>query len=439
MTLASFVAALESASPEEVVALRRLLVAIPERARVRGLLTDMQGLLEKRAWEYGAFDGSASTFKTYDECGERWARTFVGGEVAAPTDQMETGTLVHKALEDIGRLIVRGEMARDVVLTAKDLRSYLPASTPVRMRAAEGMLKATARMLDFAHIEWVELPWRIETADGVVCGRFDRVDLGTDETASVTVIDYKTGGLVLSKAEAEADPQVLLYLLAASRQWPSAVLRLTLLYVSVEHAVTIRATPELLARAEQYLADRLRAMKHPDVSARPGGWCVQCSFRGSCRAYRSLWGAGPEARVDPAGPIGEVLAERHRLATLAKVAEAERKDFDAALRVRLDTVMQAHGVDSVVGDGLRAKLVTREQKDMPPLDETVDLLASQTKTPKGVVLDKIALVDAERVRDFLASIQDAELRARLAKEVEDRRVAFDAYTYVDVRPSRAPW
>ena len=115
-----------------------------------------------------------------------------------------------------------------------------------------------------------------------VTGRFDRVELLSDDT--LRVIDFKTGGL-RSQELVEGDLQLSLYAIAAKEVWGKEVSELVMLFLvdeEVTEIVTKRTEGELATAAKTIvlLSERIESKDFTPTPSREK--CRSCPFRRVC-------------------------------------------------------------------------------------------------------------------------------------------------------------
>lgn len=399
----------------------------------------MADLLPRR---FGRWDGSASKIKRYEGCPLSWRFRYVDGVPDPAGPEGRVGTLVHGALERAcrTRIGVAAPAPAQLEELVEGLGEEVPGVAGVTeddLKAAKGMLEQLAPF-DVAGggtILSVEDPFDVKV------GRDPRRGTGTRRDVTfggfmdvirrrpdgvIEVVDWKTGQ-GQSRADAEVDPQVGLYLADAHARYPEDEVVCTLAYLSGGFSVSVEWTAEIEAMAKgrawaSYLAwERGRFPARVDPAR-----CRSCFARDLCGAYRE-WLDELEV-YDEEGPVKasalpfpELLRQRHRMSDVASSAEKRRRDLDSELRYRLEKV-EAKTLD-VGGEwkvGLRSRRSGKFDVALIP-----DLAAALGMDPYDV-LRKAGSVSAAGVKKL---VKDNDEAKQLAERYRDPKSSI----YVEVK------
>lgn len=350
-----------------------------------------------------------------------------------------TGTLVHLALEAAAQARLRSAIPRVQQATGEELAGYLASrgqerevpDVPGAAAAARAILEAAAPSVHLAHVHSVEQAVRLAFGGVAVGGRWDRVDVLPD--GRVRVVDYKSGFVIMSREEAETDPQTVVYMRAAADQFPFApAIDVEYHYLRADVRVCVRARPELLRYAEELArhvdATYDRCAATDDWPARVSARCATCEYRGTCSDYATaLAGHGMVALDTAALDTAALVEERQRMSALAALAEARRKELDAALRPR---VADARG-ELLTAGGWRARIASRRRRSYPDAGRLVAQLTAATGEHAGDVARAVLDVGVAAVDRWIAALPDEQRAA--AEEAAAAECLEDAGTYLDVR------
>jgi len=365
---------------------------------------------------------SPTSLQLLAQCEAAWAFRYVQRTSVVSQDSGEsvTGSAVHAALERAGRARLAGEKG------AASLAAYLQAGE----RTPEALEVLEACAVDLSRVVAVEQNFELTLGAVSARGRCDRVDWHRDR---VRVVDYKSGRYVPSREELETDSQTLIYLEAAFDGWPFAdAHEVEYHYLRAGVRLVFRRTP---ARAEQVrvlvsaaAAQVARGRVTGTWPARVTSRCVRCDYRGVCAEYARALAGGLPALVSGEAPTGALALARSRVATLATLAEARRREYDTVLRARLARLPRGQAITS---DGLRARLATRGSPSYSDACELVRALASIASRPAEEVAQAVLSVDLRQLDRWVATLAvDVRERAeRFLLEIDEGK----AGQYVEVR------
>lgn len=440
----------ESRAATEVVAARRAQLHLPP--------------LFPRGGRPPHAEVSPSKIKHLDTCRYSYKLKYID-RVKLSTGDHEVqalGKVVHRALETLAeaRMTLGGDDPQGEV-TFKQLRFELEQAAamhkvePHAFRRAYDLLKGCRSRLDFSRTVAIEEPWGWTipdlTPEAKVVGVFDRIDW-EPTTRELVVWDYKSGAYLPTTAEFESDPQVTLYLAVAKQLFghanPSRI-RAKFWYLgTAEHPLTLDWTPEIDEHAWAYARTFVRTIRGKDTEwrARTGPHCVRCDYRVECPAYQRL--ARSEGAVEHAAEGGdeELLRERHRCHTLAKLFADHKEALDQIIERRIE----ARG-GQLLGGGFRAKLIAPERTRLPDVSFAARLLADKLRqlgvqgerfTETAIALDLVA--DQGLTNKRLAAWLDqhgfrADVKHDLEAAIEEVSVPFNSYSYVDVKSIGGPF
>ncbi len=120
-----------------------------------------------------------------------------------------------------------------------------------------------------------------------VRGRFDRIE---KDREGLHVIDYKTGG-VRTQESVDADLQLSIYALAATKEFSAPCSALTLLFLQEDQIipVTTTRTSEQLKIAQENIDTLAERIESEDFTATPSqAVCNRCPYRGICNSAVKL-------------------------------------------------------------------------------------------------------------------------------------------------------
>src|SRR5579885_2156910 len=191
--------------------------------------------------DYKEWYKSPSQLGGYNACPRKYYGRYVAEQRAQdePAAFLDSGKLVHRALEIAAQNRI-DTGTRDKKVTKKELLGYLEKATkeepkktwmkpinitPEIVEAAANVLGLCWKSMNFSHTISVERDFSIPIGpvtdaegnvvieDAGLSGVIDRVDEIGDR---IKIVDYKSGWSVMSKAEADVDPQVNFYLVVGS-------------------------------------------------------------------------------------------------------------------------------------------------------------------------------------------------------------------------------
>lgn len=274
---------------------------------------------------------SPSTLQGYSECALRWLLSTRGGQDPGDGTAAAIGTTIHEVI------------AQDPNAQPEDLIEELHRQWPAdlvgsgwtgrrHLSEAEQMLwnydryRRAAAESGWAQAR-IEQEYRTEVAGATITARIDRVE--QNAAGQVRVVDLKTGRTVLSRADAERNPQLGVYQVAVGAGAPEGdadarvdgdanahasapgasgggadVVGAQLVYLTKTGKAGVRTQVEV-ARSEDprwvdtLIATAAEGMTGARFEATPGAWCRTCSVVASCPVGQE---DGPADRPD--GTVG---------------------------------------------------------------------------------------------------------------------------------------
>lgn len=396
---------------------------------------------------------SASKLKRFEECPLSYKMQYLD-KTWAPEDgeHRALGTVVHAALETVGRERVLGNVSPVEPVSNKELVTALERAVAAKrveaasFRRAIELLKDVRKHLNFSATVALEEPftWKFGDAEtDVAVGVIDRIDVVGEW---VEVWDYKSGAKLPTTVDFESDPQVLLYLAWAHRKFGTDKVRAKFWYLaSGGLPLTLEWTKERDEQALAHLRTFVKAISEGGQGwvPRTGGHCVRCDHRAECPAYARLArsdAATPEAAFEGGG-VAALLREHERLKALEKVATEQREQ----VREAIEDLIAQQGGGALIADGLRARMIAPARTKRPQLPHAVSLVC-QALAKHGIVEkadDVLAEVadleyDKKRMAAFLSRYR-ADVAADAEKALDEASSKHNSFSYVDVRQIGGPF
>lgn len=348
---------------------------------------------------------SYSRLSRFEQCPLSFKLHYIDKKTATPGIELRFGKVMHRVLERLVQLAVLDEIVQ-------------PLSEPAaldafqRAWAEEGLTGANAfsdgveivrnfvrdqGVLDSRRILGVEKEFHLTAGRFSVLGYIDRIDVVDDST--VEVIDYKTNRILFSRDEVDASLQMSLYEHAVRQLYPWAkTVKLT--FWMLRHGVRIQTsrTADQLEAALRYIAtlgEQTESAKEFPARLNPN--CIYCDHRHDCPAYADAL-AGKRASVaKDMNDLASVAKEREEVARLSKILDARKRELETTLKAHL-----ADNQELSVG-GVRYSMLNVTSTRYP-LEETLSTLATATSLRREELLDRIAVVDKERLDRFLKGL-----------------------------------
>ena len=198
------------------------------------------------------------------------------------------GQSLHKALELFSKQLIETQSA-----TKEDLLNFLDESWVsdwYESKAQEATQKkqgidTLTRYYD-AHAAtmrpslFIEKDFNLKIGDATFRGKIDRID---EVEGGVEILDYKTGKVKKQK-DVDADEQLSLYALAATKVLGLKPVKLSLYFLDEGKKVTTTRSEEVLAGFEAQVEETVAAIRASSFSPTPGFQCQFCDFLNICDA-----------------------------------------------------------------------------------------------------------------------------------------------------------
>ncbi|NCA18105.1 MAG: PD-(D/E)XK nuclease family protein [Betaproteobacteria bacterium] len=186
---------------------------------------------------------SATRINRWESCRLAYKFHYIDMMPQARADHLELGTVVHSALEKVGKMLAEGKqpMTVDGLNAYKEAYQHSGLSGLTLFGEGQAMVgKYLDAQNPWPTVNHAELGFNISIpgTEHQLTGFIDRVDL---TERGLEVIDYKTGHLIPTFAEVNASLQLRLYAAALrSLYWPQKAwpARLVLLRHGIEQTVT---------------------------------------------------------------------------------------------------------------------------------------------------------------------------------------------------------
>jgi RecB family exonuclease len=299
---------------------------------------------------YETFALSYTKLKRYLECPAAYYHSYDKKAASEAAPVLDSGKLVHRVLELAGRKRIDTN-TRDQKVTKKELLGLLDSvlkevspndwerpidASPEVIDSARSVLSVCWKRLDFRNVIEVEKPFdisigRIEDHFGYpivrrasLTGVIDRIDRMPNGV--IRIIDYKTGWSITSRAEAELDPQVNLYLAIATLLFPGKTVEFELRYIAYGarlgpfHVDEARREWLLEGFVKPNIVRMLTWKEHPEKPGSPQ--CLSCFRKAECKSFAAMMG-GTLAPIT--ADMGRNLALFHRIKEIKSNAEALEK------------------------------------------------------------------------------------------------------------------
>lgn len=369
------------------------------------------------------------------------------------------GRIIHGALEDAGRRRLSNDCRR---------RGLPPTASPEELvhlaeyqedtvkEGGQDALDQSREILSrmdpvyFGDLWAVEHRWTYQvTPELRVGGIADvirlRYDADPKSPSEVLIEDYKTGRQqVPSKGKLEQDPQAVLTLSWAKREWPGARIRFRLWNVTLEATgkkknpyrnQTYEAWTEWTPHGHESAMAFVRACWNvwrrkgkppPNV----GGHCAHCFAKTYCWAYKKRL-RRPD-RLDPGVDLATMSIEdlihlNRRAKILEDMASERRKDTAA----RILELMGDRTKSYRAGDLVATKM-TKRQKSYRSVGDLLSGIAEIGGLELPRLLDSLAGISDEKLTAFMNTLGE---NSRDAAEglVEEQRSLSQTRPYIQVR------
>lgn len=319
---------------------------------------------------------------------EKWPSADDRGTIA-----MRKGSVSHKAIEIAAKARRKNPAlpaipTRDEIVECVDYASIRSGLTPDAHRDVREALADNVSVLNLGgqicdpekrevvHMGreiYAEVRFDLVAAERM--GSADPTPPEVDEPRRVVIRDWKAGeGQPATQAEAEAMPQIGLYLTAARALWPEAqAWEFHLVHVRHQTIVPVRWTEGLDAIWRARSIGSVKAWNAGYAPARPGEHCRNCGYRFVCQAWLEVMDVvGTEDRPAADMPDPVLLEERYRASLAERLGEKRRKDLDAEIRARTRDGSRLRGTTPSRGMDLEARVSTRMTPKIA-LEAAIDL------------------------------------------------------------------
>jgi RecB family exonuclease len=359
---------------------------------------------------------SYSRLSRFEQCPLSYRLHYIDKKTATPGIELQFGKVVHSALEFLLRCLVLDEVVGRIPEELA-VKAFQGAWAREQMTGsslfAEGVdivrnFVRDADVFDARRVLGLEKEFRLAAGRFTVLGYIDRIDVVDDET--VEVIDYKTNRILFARDEVDASLQLSLYELAVRQLYPWAK-NVKLTFWMLRHSVRMQTsrTPEQLDAALRYvetLGEQTESAT--DFPARLNPNCIYCDHRLDCPAYATALAGKRTVIAEDMEDLAAVAKEREEVARISKILDARKRELETTLKAHL-----ADNQELSVG-GVRYTMLNVASTRYP-LDETLATLAAATNLPKEDLLDRIAVVDKERLERFLKGLEIERPRLNLLK------------------------
>jgi putative RecB family exonuclease len=359
---------------------------------------------------------SYSRLSRFEQCPLSFKLHYIDKKTATPGIELRFGKVIHATCERI----VREAIEEERVGPLDERRAF---DVFQRCWATDGLTGAQLftdgvemvrnfvrdqGVLDTRRVLAVEKEFHLAVGRFTVLGYIDRVDVVDDET--VEVIDYKSNRILFTRDEVDTSLQMSLYELAVRQLYPW-VKTVKLTFWMLRHAVRIstsRAVDQLDA-AKRYIASLGEQTEVATAfPARLNPNCIYCDHRQDCPAYADALAGKRAVIAKDMEDLAAVAKEREEVTRLSKILDARKRELETTLKAHL-----ADNQELSVG-GVRYTMLNVASTKYP-LEETLRTLAVATELPREELLDRIAVVDKERLEKFLKDLPVERSRLNLVK------------------------
>ena len=351
----------------------------------------------------------------------------------------DAGKIAHKALELVGQKRINKAPSDREPVTKKELLESMefalrespgwrdPALiTPETVETAARILSNPNcwKKVSFAYTTHVEkefdqpisgAPRNKEFQEPfALTGIIDRIDEMPD--GRIKIVDYKTGWSVMSRAEAELDPQINMYLAAGTRMFPGRQVDIELHYIA--RGVKLGPIHHSPSR-EEWLLPFIRAViwritKWSKFVETPGmPQCMNCHRRSECVSYEKML-AGVMAPGNRT--MGENLESYALLTDIEKAADTGKKTLRKVIREACDRAEDGE----VFGGRYKAKLTFANKMEYTDVRRT-SIAATRAMLPVALPVEQDEKpLPAEIAHEVPHDA--AELAKKFVEITEDRNV-----------------
>lgn len=431
----------------------------------------IKDMVEISISKYKSYLGCPAAFKGSYDPADKDARALL--DASAQSDNSVTGVIAHAAIEQamvarMDRVLQGGEDFAKVMSQRVSLDELLSSAEkvisenqgwdykdethftchPHHLEIVSELLAKSTKLLDFSKIlvyqdkaeEGGKIMVGVEHAFKVDLGQIDtgrdgkgqefpihgflslvidRIDLkkrGKDGLvgpgAHIRIVDYKTGYDKLEHEDAEADPQVKAYLMAAKTLFPEAEdISFELHYTTLGQKVgPIHWTPALDRWTRVSLREVLRRIRTSREFKETPGWnCSYCWRKEVCNGYKTVLKGG--LRPIDTSNLDELVEEYSENDTKLELISKRQSE----LKRRFDVEVSKNKGEFWAG-GKRIRMPLRSNHTSYNLNHLADAFNDVGLDPQD--LNKCVKVSSKLVKEYAAKVQDRVKRELLEESLE---------------------
>lgn len=396
--------------------------------------------------DYKEWYKSPSQLAGYNECPRKYYGRYVAQQRAQDEQAafLDSGKLVHRVLEIAAQTRIDSG-TRDKKVTKKELLGYLEKAakeepkkqwmkptniTPEIIEGAAKVIGLCWKSMNFTHTIFVERDFsipigaitdpdgKVAIEDAGLSGVIDRIDEIGDR---IKIVDYKSGWSVMSRGEAEVDPQVNYYLVVGAELFPGRPIDLELRYLNRGVRVgPIHYSPErkewLLNSYVKPILTRMATWKKwPETPGAPQ--CYSCYRKAACMSFSKLI-KGTLATVT--ADMGKNLELYERLTTIEGNVERIKKP----LKELLNAACEKQDDGEIFAGNHRCRLIFRNKTEYNDIrrsaTEAAKAILKRRQPPAPPVAPPEGLEDLKKAYTALA-----ERNARLESASIEAATAFE--------------
>lgn len=370
---------------------------------------------------------SVSRVRSYVACPRAFYYHYVAHADPRPGSKEAAtfGSVVHKASENVSRWVLANEfqgrvplenVRAELVSAWRDEGSELPENL---FGEAMDMLRVYyASPVDAWKIIDVEAEVKFQAGRFDVVGYVDRIEWAGQD---VDVIDLKTNRVLYDEDDLVRDLQACLY--TAHARKVTAAKDVHFRFDMMRFGTVQRhkpVTPEMTEDALGYIAAigeaTERSSKEAAFPAKLQPNCAYCDYADVCTVYQRAMRSPPSEKRHLAVLANEELvADRVRLASVAKAAYAEQKAIDAILKKRVDEDGE------IIAAGHRVKVSTSNERAVDVERLRTILASSGIETPKGLFSVSLGDLD-EVIKSITDEVVKAEIRSCVTTSEGSKRI-----------------
>lgn len=276
---------------------------------------------------------SASRVNLFESCPLQYHLRYVKKAYTAKKyqEQLMLGSLVHGVLEHLAEYPIEENIPKCVKKAIDDMKDPL---TPELVKKAKDMVEDWFSPEKF-ELECLGTEYKFDfTIEGIpVLGYIDRIERVDEKT--IRVIDYKSGGRIFTEDDIRGSNQLLMYAMAAYKEWQPENVIVCYDMVAYDKRVEILATYDDIIEKFDYLKLIYDSIVNKmDQTAITGGHCNWCEYKGTCPEYKAYVMGElnlPNINVLETKDANEVLTELDNISNKIKVLEAHKSKIRAWL------------------------------------------------------------------------------------------------------------